>query len=110
MSTLESERSNPPETFYLQRIIRAPDKDSFIARAQCLRTGFPVEATISSQQVFYGLQDCYVEEVALRYFKRLEADNIIEPQSVEGTPLLVSANELVHFGFNLNDVLQSAHS
>lgn len=110
MLTLKIKGSDSSEVFYLERIVRVPDTDSFIALAKHSRTDFPVEATISLHQVFDGLLACYVQEVARWYFERLKDDNIVDLKSMEGKTLLVSGSQLVQFGFDLNDVLQSARS
>jgi hypothetical protein len=104
MFTLESKGSDPHEEFHLQHVVPVPDTNSFIATALHTRTGSLVDATISLLQALYALRVCYKPDEALWYFEQLNEHNLIEPKSVEGTPLCVSPNELIQFGFKQDDV------
>ena len=106
MFILERKENDPREAFHLQRVVRVPDTNSFVAVALHARTGSPIDATINGSQMIGGLLGFYWHNPndALWYLEQLNDHNFIEPKSVEGTTLCVSPNELIQFGFKQDDV------
>ena len=104
MSILESKGNDPLELFHLQHVVRAPDTDFCIAVALHARTGSSIDATISLSRAEEGLRDFYSPEEAQWYREQLTENHMIEPKSIDRTPLCVLPNELVKFGFNQDDI------